>query len=447
MDTSHLLGDVERLGRAGEPVVRVGPGQCLDAEQRPFGNVPDRLVGRGEPSFVDQAAHDSALVRANHGHLVADVIEVRDLVAALPLGLVQCGVGLGAQQIAGVARPRRAHADRDLELGLVQAAQQPLRQHAHAVCVGVRQEHGELVSADAEGAIPGAPLAQHRRDALEDRIAVGVTVPVVDELEVVDVEGHQRQRVVVAGRRRHRQRELILKGALVRQVGQAIARCALQGRAVAAHQRAPPEEVEHAAATQQCQQAHQQKATAEVSQLRVEDRALVVTDLECIATVREVHGRHELEIGVVQAGVPLMGRIRLTEPKRRLDADVGVPRSHGRSVARCANETVRANQQRLERARAARGRVQHLLDPEDRLCVRLGTRAERLERQCVAARGGREALNLRGTQLPIHEEIPHQPDQHQRSRKRHHEPNRERRTAAIATIKAPASHPAQIGQA
>ena len=372
---------------------------------------------------------------------------MRDLVAASPLGLVQRGVGLGAQQIARVARARRAHADRDLELRLVQAAQQPLRQHAHAVRVGMRQEHGELVSADAEGPIPGAPLAQHRRDALQDRIAVRVTVPVVDELEVVDVESHQRQRVVLADRRRHRQRELVLKCALVRQVGQAIARCALQSRTVAANQRASPEQIEHAASGQQCQQTHQQKATAEVGQRRVEDRALVVADLQCIAPARKVHGRHELEIGVIQAGVALASRIRPTEPKRRLDADVGVPRSHDRSLARCVNKTVRANQQRFARTRASRGRVQHLLDPENSLSVRPGMHAERLERQCVAALGVRDAIHLRGTQLPIHEEIPQQPDEYQRGRERHHEPNRECRTAAIATIQAPAGHPSQTGEA
>ncbi len=90
-------------------------------------------------------------------------------VAALTLGLIQCGVGLGAQGVGLLAGTQRAHTDADLDAGVGEAAAQPPREGASAARVGVRQQQRELVAPDPVGAVSGPGLAQDRGDALEHR--------------------------------------------------------------------------------------------------------------------------------------------------------------------------------------------------------------------------------------------------------------------------------------
>ena len=68
-----------------------------------------------------------------------------------------------------------------------------------SAAVGVGQQHGELVAAEARERVAGAqPLAQQRRDATDELVAGVVAERVVDVLEVVEVEHEQRAARAVA---------------------------------------------------------------------------------------------------------------------------------------------------------------------------------------------------------------------------------------------------------
>ena len=55
-------------------------------------------------------------------------------------------------------------------------------------------QHGELVAAEARYRIGSTHVALHRRDhRLEQRVTGGVAVRVVDRLEAVEVDEHQRR--------------------------------------------------------------------------------------------------------------------------------------------------------------------------------------------------------------------------------------------------------------
>jgi hypothetical protein len=62
----------------------------------------------------------------------------------------------------------------------------------------VREQQRELVAADPVGTVARAGRAQDAREHPEDRISLGVSVAVVDQLEVVDVQQDQGERVAVA---------------------------------------------------------------------------------------------------------------------------------------------------------------------------------------------------------------------------------------------------------
>ena len=90
---------------------------------------------------------------------------------------------------------------------------QPLRRAQGARLVGVGQDRDELVAAPAGQLIARAhPGGQPARDLDQHLVARLVAVGVVDRLEVVDVDVHQREQSAVA----HAQRDLALQ--LVRAV-------------------------------------------------------------------------------------------------------------------------------------------------------------------------------------------------------------------------------------
>ena len=71
-----------------------------------------------------------------------------------------------------------------------------VRRLVHA---GVVEDQGELVAAEAEGAVRAAQRrAQHLADRLERLVAGEVPVGVVEGLEAVDVEDHEREALAVA---------------------------------------------------------------------------------------------------------------------------------------------------------------------------------------------------------------------------------------------------------
>ena len=97
MHATDLLGYVKGLSGAGQSVGRVGSGQRLDPEQGPCVEVPDRLEDGREASLIDQPPDRLLLLEGGHEHALPYVIELRGAVASSALGLIQGGIGLGAQ--------------------------------------------------------------------------------------------------------------------------------------------------------------------------------------------------------------------------------------------------------------------------------------------------------------------------------------------------------------
>jgi hypothetical protein len=86
-----------------------------------------------------------------------------------------------------------------MEVVLLDGAAQTLADEARAVGVTAVKERAEFVSADArQGVGPAYARAQHFGQGAQRMIAGGVSVGVVDELELVDVDVKQRVAVVLA---------------------------------------------------------------------------------------------------------------------------------------------------------------------------------------------------------------------------------------------------------
>ncbi len=95
----------------------------------------------------------------------------------------------------------------------------PLDHLAHRPARDARQEHGELVAAVAVDAVPIPQRAGHRgRDPSQQRVALGVAVPVVVGLERVEVQHQQPERLLACDQ----QPDLALERAVVAQAGERV---------------------------------------------------------------------------------------------------------------------------------------------------------------------------------------------------------------------------------
>ena len=160
-------------------------------------------------------------------------VEEAEGVLARALDLVHRRVGVAGEVLGGgaVAREERdADADRGAELALAQPhrggerLQHLARDHLRVLgLVDVRQQHGELVAAEAgEGVAAAQRGRQPARDRTQQQVALGVAEGVVDQLEAVDVDEHDCERAGAALRLRDRELEAILEQHPVGQVGELV---------------------------------------------------------------------------------------------------------------------------------------------------------------------------------------------------------------------------------
>ena len=103
--------------------------------------------------------------------------------------------------------------------------------------VGVGHQDGELVAADAEGAIGVARhLADQAAHLAQQVVAGGMAVRLVDHLEIVEVDQQQRHGHLVARIPLELTVELLLEGAVVAQPGQRVTQRIGLGRLIQALQ-------------------------------------------------------------------------------------------------------------------------------------------------------------------------------------------------------------------
>ena len=161
----------------------------------------------------------------------------------------------------------------------------------------MREQDRELVAAEAEGAVAGALLAQQLGELAQQAVAVLVAVAVVLELEVVDVEQRERDGAGVARRLADRAGELVLEGAVVVEVGEAVAARALEGGAVEHADAAAAEHVEQRQRDQQAEQHEQPEAVAEGGDAGPQRLGVAVLGEQDVAA-EQVHRR---DVGVAVA--------------------------------------------------------------------------------------------------------------------------------------------------
>jgi len=165
--------------------------------------MPQSIAPTGSASKARQAeraalAEHRPRFQAEGGHGAA---------SALALGLVEGLVGTAQRVVERFAvvhlHDAEAQAQRRMrgcDLAVGQAGDDS-RGHGHRVVdAGAGQQHGELVAAQAPGHIGRAQRVAHAARHLAQRlVAGGMAEQVVDALEVVDIEHHQRARRRSAG--------------------------------------------------------------------------------------------------------------------------------------------------------------------------------------------------------------------------------------------------------
>ena len=226
-DQAHLLGDRDELLRRDEPLLRVVPtAQGLHVRDVAGPDVPDRLVHQAElrPGLerVRQEAteHEPAL----HALVVLDRVHLHR--AAVLLGHVHGDVGplqqqgnvvtvLGCHGDAGAGgdgQREAVHFDRTLHLDV-----ELVHNLDGALRIGhVRDDEGELVAAESgHGGAARDGAEEALGDFAQQPVTDGVTECVVDVLEAVDVEQHDRHPAAVAQGLRSRVRKRIRFGSPV----------------------------------------------------------------------------------------------------------------------------------------------------------------------------------------------------------------------------------------
>ena len=159
--------------------------------------------------------------------------EIARAAAAGVLRLVEREVGLEDQIVdRGAVDRAEGAADRDADddlglvdlIGLVDRGDDPLAQFLDLLAaLAVGDDDGEFIAAHAPDMAVGADLVdQPLGDRAEDRVALGVAVGVVDRLEPVEIEKHDRARHIVGGRRAQRLAEQLADAAAIGQAGEDI---------------------------------------------------------------------------------------------------------------------------------------------------------------------------------------------------------------------------------
>ncbi len=226
MSTTELSGKLECFARARQLLALARARQRLIAEDPVALEIPDRLKGDVEAPFGDELVKRHQLVRRGQGCRGADLIEDDDRASFHPLGLISGSVGLLAQHHSVASRGRR-HGKADAQVDARKLGGDSLERSLHcllgAACTGSRQDDGELVAPQAEAFVRGAHVGQDGSDVGQHAVAVLVPELVVVQLEFVDVDERQDERVAVAARGFPFDRETLLVGGVVSHTGERVA--------------------------------------------------------------------------------------------------------------------------------------------------------------------------------------------------------------------------------
>src|SRR6185503_17468032 len=178
------------------------------------------LLGGDRAAEVGLEPHPVLLLRLELGR------EIAGATAAGVLRLVQGKVGLEDEVVDGGAGDRAESApdrDADADLGLVDhigltdRGDDPVGElFDRLAALGVVDDDRELIAAHAaDGAIGGNLVDETLGDGAQDGVALRVAEGVVDRLEAIEVEEHDRARHIAAGRAPQRLAEELTDAAAI----------------------------------------------------------------------------------------------------------------------------------------------------------------------------------------------------------------------------------------
>ena len=230
-DHAGFLGELDEFGRRHQPALGMLPAhQRLVSGDAPGARVDHRLVVHAQLVLAQSAAQVALEREAARGRLVHLGGEELVIGAAHLLGVVHRRVGVADQRLGiapVVGKHRDADGRRDRELALVgrdraRELLNHLLRHLHRIrgAPDFGQHHHELVAPDAADGVADAQLVhQSQRHFAQQQVAYRVAQGIVDGLEAVEVDEHDRRLLAIAMAERQRLREAVLQQAAVGQPG------------------------------------------------------------------------------------------------------------------------------------------------------------------------------------------------------------------------------------
>jgi hypothetical protein len=211
LNAAGFLGERDEHRRRNGAAGRMFPArQRLEAAQRIGLQRVQRLVGEGQLALADRAPQVGFELQAAAELFVQAGVEQREPALAFGLGLVHRQVGV-AQHLVGLAVAHVAEGDADArrrpQLGavdahrLVQRLQHTLPELQHGgLARWLFDQDRELVAAKPRDQVVRAhAVADALRRFLQQLVAGRVAERVVDVLEAVEVEEHDREAIAPLG--------------------------------------------------------------------------------------------------------------------------------------------------------------------------------------------------------------------------------------------------------
>lgn len=207
--------------------------QHLIRHDLPIGHMHDGLQMRLDPILAQRGTQKVTLTEHLHHAAVGCRVGAHYLVLAQGLGAIQHHIHGAVNLLCSRPILRIAHQAetggavdfprRQLAIMLGQRLVQLARHLETGLGIGFRQQNGEFVAAQTRHQIPLAhPVGETPRQFLQYQVARGMTIGIVDDLEVVEIHHDERELPVVARRAHDLVAQVVLEFAPVEQAGERI---------------------------------------------------------------------------------------------------------------------------------------------------------------------------------------------------------------------------------
>ena len=205
-DAPRVLGDGDEVGGADAPECRmVPPQQRFEPDRGTVGERDDRLIDETELGAIERVTQRVLPVEAARGPLAQRLVEDRRPRPSAVLGLVHRRVGVAEQGLAGVVVGGMGDADacRQEQLvsvdgdGSFEHGMDPSREHIGVDAIRRRVQEDELVATETSDELVGERGGQSFGGRPEHLVTSLMSDPVVDDLEPIEVDEQDDDRIAV----------------------------------------------------------------------------------------------------------------------------------------------------------------------------------------------------------------------------------------------------------